>query len=270
MASVIFSALNQSRQTGMLVGMCRFLRAATALALLGAVLAATSAGAVCPGDCDGSGDVSISELVKGVNIALGTSPLSDCPAFNTNGDDMVSVSELVAAVNAALNGCPPESPTATVTATATVPSSPTITATPAATPTATLNVDPIFPADYRDSYFEVRNCRLGIEHGGVMIRVLANSIGAEPYKRLQNPLPVGSIVVKEEYDGVGCDDADLVRWSAMRKESRGFDSQDGDWHWQRVDAPSRHVMCDDKNCPAFNCINCHRNPACVARDYMCT
>jgi hypothetical protein len=104
---------------------------------LAGLLAATSAGAICPGDCDGSGDVGISELVKGVNIALGSSPLTDCPAFNTNGDDMVSVSELVAAVNAALNSCPPESPTATVAATSTASPPPTITATPTATPTAT-------------------------------------------------------------------------------------------------------------------------------------
>ena len=246
----------------MLVRMTRVaLRAITSIAVLGTLLTAATAHAVCPGDCDGSGDVGISELIRGVNIALGSSPVADCPAFNTNGDDMVSVSELIAAVNAALGGCPAESPTATV---------PVTTATPAVTPTATLAIDPIFPANYRDSFIEVRDCRLGIEHGGVMIRVLANSIGAQPYKRLQNPLPVGSIVVKEEYDGVACDDADLVRWSAMRKESPGFDSQDGDWHWQRVDAPSRHVACDDKNCPAFSCIGCHRNPDCVARDYMCT
>ena len=73
-----------------------------------------------------------------------------------------------------------------------------------------------------------------------MIRVLANPIAAEPYLRNQNPLPVGSIVVKEEYDGLDCsNDAELVSWSAMRKEAPGFDPDDGDWHWQCVDAPTR-------------------------------
>jgi len=60
---------------------------------------------VCVGDCDGSGSVEISELVTGVNLALGNAMLDTCPAFDADGDGMVSVSELIQAVNAALNGC---------------------------------------------------------------------------------------------------------------------------------------------------------------------
>lgn len=59
----------------------------------------------CPGDCDSDDTVVISELVRGVRIALGDALLDDCPAFDTNGDGAVRVSELVAAVLAALNGC---------------------------------------------------------------------------------------------------------------------------------------------------------------------
>lgn len=54
------------------------------------------------GDCDGNGVVTISELVTGVNIALGRRPLEECPAFDTNGDGRVGIEELVQAVNAAL------------------------------------------------------------------------------------------------------------------------------------------------------------------------
>jgi hypothetical protein len=168
--------------------------------------------------------------------------------MDTNGSGSVSISELIAAVNVALAGCPAETPTAV----------------PTATPTG--GIDPIFPADYREGYIEVRDCRLSIEHGGVNIRVLANAIAAEPYLRDQNPLPVGSIVIKEEFEGTDCRDADLVRWRVMRKEEPGFDPEDGDWHWQWVDAPSRHVRFDDKE----TCIGCHVEPACLARDYMCT
>ncbi|MDX2167267.1 MAG: hypothetical protein SF182_09395 [Deltaproteobacteria bacterium] len=59
----------------------------------------------CTGDCNGDGEVTINELITGVNIALGSAPLSQCPAFDANGDDNVAINELIAAVGAALEGC---------------------------------------------------------------------------------------------------------------------------------------------------------------------
>ncbi|HUI27633.1 MAG TPA: hypothetical protein VL403_16235, partial [Candidatus Kryptonia bacterium] len=59
----------------------------------------------CVGDCDDDGHVQVDELVKGVNIALGTLDFSTCPAFDTDMNFHVTVDELVKAVNAALNGC---------------------------------------------------------------------------------------------------------------------------------------------------------------------
>ncbi|HEY3245583.1 MAG TPA: cytochrome P460 family protein [Phycisphaerae bacterium] len=127
-------------------------------------------------------------------------------------------------------------------------------------------IEPVFPANYRESYTEVRDCRFSIEHGGVTIRVLANSIAVQPYLDNADPLPVGSVLVKEEYSGEICtNDAMLVRWRVMRKEAPGFDPADGDWHWQNV-APDRRVI-EDTNA---SCIACHRLQDCLARDYMCT
>ena len=60
------------------------------------------------GDCNGDGAVTVDELVTGVNIALGTTPLSACAAFDRNGDGQVTVDELIEAVNNALAGPPPE------------------------------------------------------------------------------------------------------------------------------------------------------------------
>jgi subtilisin-like proprotein convertase family protein len=60
----------------------------------------------CVGDCDGDGAVSISELIRGVNIALELASLEQCPAFDRNGNGAVEISELIAAVNNALDGCP--------------------------------------------------------------------------------------------------------------------------------------------------------------------
>jgi hypothetical protein len=60
----------------------------------------------CVGDCGNDGEVTIDELIVGVNIALGNSELDACPAFDGNGDGAVTVDELIQGVNAALVGCP--------------------------------------------------------------------------------------------------------------------------------------------------------------------
>lgn len=61
--------------------------------------------ATCAGDCDGSGAVSIDELVLAVRIALGDQSVGSCQAVDTNGSDGVEINELVAAVGRALSGC---------------------------------------------------------------------------------------------------------------------------------------------------------------------
>jgi len=59
----------------------------------------------CLGDCNHDGTVTVDELVGGVNMALGSSPVGTCPAFDNNEDGKVTIDELVEAVNAAINGC---------------------------------------------------------------------------------------------------------------------------------------------------------------------
>ncbi|MBI4516079.1 MAG: matrixin family metalloprotease [Deltaproteobacteria bacterium] len=59
----------------------------------------------CVGDCDDDGAVTVDELVRGVNIALGNTTLEVCPQFDSSDDGSVTVDELVQAVNAALSGC---------------------------------------------------------------------------------------------------------------------------------------------------------------------
>ncbi len=64
-------------------------------------------GGPCVGDCNGDGVVMINELITGVNIVLGITPVSACPAFDPDGGGTVTIADLVTAVNNALNGCPP-------------------------------------------------------------------------------------------------------------------------------------------------------------------
>jgi hypothetical protein len=72
----------------------------------------------CAGDCDGSGDVTIDEIITLVNVALESAPVAACRAGDRNGDGAIAIDEIVAAVNAALGGCPLLiTPTPTPTAT---------------------------------------------------------------------------------------------------------------------------------------------------------
>jgi hypothetical protein len=61
---------------------------------------------LCQADCDMNGIVSIGELVSSVRIALGSSPLSACPAADADDSGSVAVNELVGALDRALKGCP--------------------------------------------------------------------------------------------------------------------------------------------------------------------
>jgi len=59
----------------------------------------------CVGDCDGTGGVTIDELITLVNIALGTAQPSACPHGVPNSAD-VDVALVIQAVGVALAGCP--------------------------------------------------------------------------------------------------------------------------------------------------------------------
>jgi hypothetical protein len=59
------------------------------------------------GDCDLDDTVTVDEVVRGVNIALGNRRLDDCEEADTNEDGEVSVDDIIKSVTAVLNGVPP-------------------------------------------------------------------------------------------------------------------------------------------------------------------
>jgi len=61
-------------------------------------------GSSCAGDCNGSGEVMVNELIVMVNIALGGTQASACP-HGVPGSAVVDIGLIVAAVNNALHGC---------------------------------------------------------------------------------------------------------------------------------------------------------------------
>lgn len=78
----------------------------TMLGLLALLVPSTASAQTCVGDCDGSGSVTVDEIVTMVNIALGQTSVDACPAADPSGDGAVTVDEILQAVNNALNGCP--------------------------------------------------------------------------------------------------------------------------------------------------------------------
>ncbi len=73
--------------------------------VLGVVLLLPLSGGACTGDCDDDGRVTITDLVRGVAIALGEAALSSCEILDGNRDGAVAIAELIAAVDTALSSC---------------------------------------------------------------------------------------------------------------------------------------------------------------------
>lgn len=114
-------------------------------------------------------------------------------------------------------------------------------------------VEPDFPADYLDSYVEVRNCRGSGDHDLNNIRILASPSALAPYQDRVEPFPEDAVVLKEEYDfgDLTCE-GPIKQWTVMRRLADDSSPDTLDWAWQRVDL-SRKVVDED----AARCINCH-------------
>ena len=106
---------------------------------------ASAQSGTCVGDCGADGEVTINEVIVGVNIALGIMPMENCPAFDSSGDGQVTINELITGVNSALQGC---QPTGTPTKT---PGPPT--PTPTRTPTMSSELE-LF--DVGANFFSIR------------------------------------------------------------------------------------------------------------------
>ena len=135
-------------------------------------------------------------------------------------------------------------------------------------------VTSLVPADYAARFPEVRGCRMTFEHissygSGTPsisnIRVVLDPAAMANYRVVGRTLPVGAVVIKEEYADPTC--STIIGWTVMRKEPAGYDPTHGDWHWQRVRASDRSVLEDGR---VARCITCHETADCTARDWQCT
>lgn len=79
--------------------------AIAAASLAGVLLLAPRASVGCLADCNGDGEVKVSELVLCVRIADGSNSLSECDAADSDRDGELAVDEVVEGVSRALYGC---------------------------------------------------------------------------------------------------------------------------------------------------------------------
>lgn len=113
---------------------------------------------------------------------------------------------------------------------------------------------PAFPADYEDSYVEVRNCRPSGDHDLNNIRILAGPLAAAAYEDRMEPFPVDAVVIKEEFDFGDLECAGPIKqWTVMQRLPAGSSDETLGWAWQRVDA-DRRVLEED----APRCVACHQ------------
>ncbi len=124
-----------------------------------------------------------------------------------------------------------------------------------------------FPANYADSYTEVRDCRKSGDHELDFIRVLVDPNALAPYTDRATPFPDGAVVLKEQYDvSDSTCSGPIVQWTVMKKDAAATDRLG--WDWQRV-SPDRAVV--EENTPS--CPACHQacsGPPSNGYDHTCT
>jgi len=135
---------------------------------------------LCVGDCNADGEVTVNELITGVNIALGTSPVDTCAVFDQDQSGSVEVNELITGVNNALSGCPSPAPTASPTPIheAPTPTPSLTTSLPTSTPTATTSV--VMPTPTETAAVPTSTPGDVVESVAGSTTIVANAMGTIP------------------------------------------------------------------------------------------
>ena len=118
-------------------------------------------------------------------------------------------------------------------------------------------LEPLFPADFQQTYQEVRDCRPSSEHDLGRVRVYADPLAQAIYTAREGEFAEGATLVKEEYDGTDRECAGPVTmWTVMQRLPAGSSADTLGWRWQRISAEREVITQDDRRCAA-----CHTSCA---------
>lgn len=106
---------------------------------------------------------------------------------------------------------------------------------------------------YPTGFAAMRPCRPSSDHDLTNVKIFADQTAAPTYLDRMGEFPVGSVVVKEEYDldDTACT-GPVVLWTVMSKLAAGTSTLTSDWRWQRIGRDRKVATQDEKRC-----INCH-------------
>jgi hypothetical protein len=121
------------------------------------------------------------------------------------------------------------------------------------------NPEIVLPDDYRTTFVEARSCRSTLEHASEVGAGAESAVVIKVRPEMADlfeaggPFPEGALIIKEQYRDLQCTVANLVSYTAMKKQKAGYDPAGGDWSWYRMDERS-HVLLSGK---IATCITCH-------------
>ena len=121
----------------------------------------------------------------------------------------------------------------------------------------------LFDEDWRTQYTRVVTCKESPTHNVNHIETWVSADALEAYQDRTRTFPLGSVVLKAQYDGPGCDDQE-VAFTVMKKLVEEPATELEHWDWQRVEADGS--LGYDPVSPGF-CGDCHTG--CNQGSFMC-
>jgi hypothetical protein len=113
----------------------------------------------------------------------------------------------------------------------------------------------------------IADARRDDPHGAAVIYVYVNPVGKRAFLNARaTTFPVGTVVVKEKFDGTS--DLQPALLTVMVKRAAGFDPKNGDWEYFALSGDATRVLAPGR---ADHCKKCHfdvRAKGYVFRNYL--
>lgn len=113
-----------------------------------------------------------------------------------------------------------------------------------------LDSNAFFPQDYESSFAQLGACRKSATHSDPYYKLHITASSQDAFAAGM-PVPEGTVLVKTQFQDDAC--TDFSRWTAMKKQTAGFDPTHGDFEWQNIDGEGQIA----EQGKLGNCASCH-------------